>query len=52
MQQIPVKIGVDGKKMPEVDGCGVVDNNPIEKDSIEIKIKFPEWELKKSIHVE
>lgn len=39
-------------KIKEVDGCGVVDfdfNEIIDKDSIEIKIKFPEWEIKKSI---
>lgn len=44
-----------GNKLREEDGCGVIDLNRVDladEDSIEIIIKFPNWEIKKSIYIE
>ncbi len=43
-----------GEKLKVIDGYGVVDlnrNKLTDKDSIELKVKFPEWELKKMIRI-
>lgn len=44
----------DNKKLEEVDGVGVVDISQTQlpdADSVELRIKFPNWEIKKKVSI-